>query len=354
MKKIIAGFFLFVLFGLLLISFGCLSGGEGNDNLPASLKEQPIEADTMRNWSIISFVPNHAIVDGKEIYYYLPNKEKVIYYYHGTQGSAEGLIGGIDWLHFMKTAVERGYGIVVIESEDRESGKYNVTQDPKTNVDIVYIKKIDDLLKKNGLITDATKHYGLGMSRGASFVTYVGAVFNYKAVAPYNAPGLAGLFAKEEYKTPTFFNMSENDTRVPNEEYLPNYNILKNKGVPTVLMENYEQVVTKDLFMRVPGVTLEESAQVFDAFVANGYITSEGVFTDKLKGREYNPDYTDEDYQRLRVEELKELQPVLDSLSPQLAAKAKDLINPFKVALAYHEFHSGFVNETIDFFDAQN
>jgi len=327
---------------ILVLALSILSGCINRRSAPS---ENGFEKDPLlkRNWAIIPFTPQFTSINGLEVYYYVPQNAKgMIFFYHGTGGNAQSFFVHVETLYFAKEAVARGYGVVSTESKDRKGGMYVVTKNPSKNVDIKQWTDTENFLKKEGLLKSEMKRFGVGMSRGASFVSYAGAVLNYDAVAMYNAPGLPGLFSKPEYQIPTLLHMSENDQKVLNEDFLPNFNLLKDKGIRTLLLEKKAEVLMPDRFMRIPGVTLEQSEVMFDRFVTAGYVDSQGVDTGKLSS------IISGDRGELVASENVI---IFGGLSEEYDLHKIDFIDQIRVVLADHAFHAGYSKETLDFFE---
>ena len=151
------------------------------------------------------------VIDNLDTYYQIPpNAKGVIYFYHGTGGSAGSSANQVETEIFEKAALARGYGLVFLESTNRTSKQWTATTDPTVSPDIQHIERVRSYLRSVGLSAQIPE-YGLGMSNGGGFVPYAGYYFKYRSVAIYCAAGYLTVFQKADYTIPTFFMVAEHD-----------------------------------------------------------------------------------------------------------------------------------------------
>jgi hypothetical protein len=180
----------------------------------------------------------------RDVYYYFPqNMKGVIYFFHWTNGAAEGWIESSERFEMVKDMIARGYGVIIPNSEERERKKsgmpnWDIEQDGvarfvhqyqnvqpamaltptqledyiKHQYDIYALRRIHNYFVNQNKMNDDVCEFGIGFSAGAGFAPVAGYKLGYKAVACIGNAGHGGLFLNaSDYIVPTIFSYGVND-----------------------------------------------------------------------------------------------------------------------------------------------
>jgi predicted alpha/beta-hydrolase family hydrolase len=158
----------------------------------------------------------------------------VLYFFHGGGGSSKSFSESTAGNAVAVDAIQRGYGVVFLESDNRWTGKWKPTADPMTCPDRVNIGVARTRFEIRGSL-GSRKELALGMSNGGGFAPYASHSFNWEAVAVYCATGYPELLSDPDYDTPTIFFPGEIDTTVPLAEVQASHAILLGRSIPTDL-----------------------------------------------------------------------------------------------------------------------
>ncbi|MBI4061968.1 MAG: hypothetical protein HY403_11125 [Elusimicrobia bacterium] len=278
----------------------------------------------------VSLQLSNVVIDGLDTYYQVPPSARgVIYFFHGTGGSAVNMSSNTEMRILAASALAQSHALVFLESTDRTAKQWTPTANPATNPDILHITAVRDYLRTSAGVSAQWPEYGVGMSNGGGYVPYAGYHFSYDAVAIYCAAGYDQVLQLADYAVPTFFMQAQNDTIVNNADIQTNYNLLVGKGVTTVLYTNNEEALTQERFTRIPGITTAESQGLFNSLIATGFIDADGAFLQSPRAV------------------------ALGDVGVQYAAEFSDIKDQLYAVYAEHTFTSEFASQNLSFFSAQ-
>jgi hypothetical protein len=220
------------------------------------------------------------------VYYYFPsNPIGIIYLFHGTGGSAQNFILGVENRSFTNAAIAQGYAIVSMNAEevtlnrdiDGDGGIRFMTQpiDTINNVDYRNIKKITLEFINRGLLTSNTPRYSVGMSAGSNFSAAISAIWNFTGVGYCSRAQNTGF---EQRLSPFAFRLARYDDNdsynypVGLQQAMANAALLKARGIRNDLIENDRQPIYPQRFARVPGITLENSIKIYNELKSNNQL----------------------------------------------------------------------------------
>jgi dienelactone hydrolase len=170
-------------------------------------------------------------VNGTEMLSYFPPDPKgVVYFFHGTGGSARKFSHNAGDL--AQEVVKRGYAIVFLSSSGR---RWKPAADPQQSADIATVAQARALLRSRGQLGKGTNEYAVGLSSGGGFASYAAEIFNFDAVAIYSAKGYDGFLEKPSYDRPTIFFPGDADSMIPLDRVQANADILRQRGIPVAV-----------------------------------------------------------------------------------------------------------------------
>jgi len=242
-----------------------------------------------------------------KVYHSIPENPKgVIYFFHGGGGS------GLIWLllveqpFLLNEAIDRGYGIITMDSNNRNGNRWDVGMDTNGNIvgqndsyDTEHVWMVHQNMLDNGKYDEDTPLFAVGFSNGGAFTSRLGLrassyfidnepdlphvnhLVPFSAVAIY---GALGSYAKAaEYNVPTIFNVGINDNKVPpypnmtwhpDWPYAPGNTVvfthqkLIASGVETEFNVKPEETVNPFMFALVPGIDSSGSSVIYDSLKA--------------------------------------------------------------------------------------
>lgn len=293
----------------------------------------------------------------KTVRYHFPdNMKAVVLINHGTGGSSN-FIEKTETFSLALGLVNAGYGVIATEAEEVVAGDLNgddkirwngrITED---NVDFQNLQILFSGMITQGLIPEDTPKFVLGMSAGGSFSHSLGTLsasalastypqLKFNAAISYCADASSSGSAKFSLTPSAWFLCGgENNSQVSNEEALQNEEEMRNRGIDTKIEISPITPLYKERFMRISGVTLEQSTGISNEFKAAGFLDESKYFnTDSQTILNYlNTPANDESF------------PTLHSLGGNQKLGA---LSQIKVMLGEHSMHSYFIQSNIDFFD---
>lgn len=276
-----------------------------------------------RNWSLIGWTnsdivpmsgyqttrPSIATVGGRSLIYYAPrgiNTNKLVWLFHETGGSARSWFTDYEKLKYVKKLTDAGYAVAAFESYNRISRKWAVTSNPRSNREIIDLLACQDFLAQVGILKRictavtsvnpqtgettisqtcawTTPQYGVGMSSGASLLSYAAKALSITKIALHNASGVSQIIRNADYAADTLWMMSANDIAVSTAEAVANYNYLLTNR-PTLDASLFTQVgskVTSAIFDDIPNVGTSISSDIIAGLITGGFINSDGTLTTK-------------------------------------------------------------------------
>lgn len=205
-------------------------------------------------------------------YYFPPNPVGVIFHFHGSGGSANGLFQSTEQRVFAADAVADGYAVVTLSSEDRVNRQWNPAL-PPNNPDIVNVQTAINTLTQRGLITAGMPIYATGISNGGAFAPRVSLALNFRGTAIYIASGTANIMTQTT--VPTIWCLNQNDTGIGQsgiQQSLSNYDNLIGRGIRAQHNILMPSPVYPERFWRVPGLTASDSVTIYNSLKANGIL----------------------------------------------------------------------------------
>ena len=222
-------------------------------------------------------------------YYFPPNPIGIVYLFHGTGGSAENFIYGVENRSFTNAAIARGYAVVSMDAEevtlnqdiDGDGGRRFMTYpiDTINNVDYRNIKKITLEFINRGWITASTPRFSIGMSAGAVFSAATSAIWNFTGVGYCAKAQNTGFNVR---LSPFAFRLSRYDDNasynypVGLQQAMANVAELESRGICNDLYENDRQPIYPERFARATGISVANSILIFDELVVNNQIDTNG------------------------------------------------------------------------------
>ncbi len=245
-----------------------------------------------------------------DVYYHIPaNPIGIIYFFHGSGGSARlwFVKTRVEQPLLMREAVSRGFGVVSMESNNRNGKVWdnNAELDStalqvQDNVDTEHVWRVhaDSMLAKNRYSADLPL-FAVGFSNGGAFTNMlalrastfylthqdsmpdISHIIPFRAVAIY---GAVGRFTKSmAYDLPTIFNLGINDNKAPAYPNMTNHpdwpyppessveashNLLMARGVASEFNVKPEETLQPYRFARIPGIDTTGSRMIYDALKA--------------------------------------------------------------------------------------
>ena len=222
-------------------------------------------------------------------YYFPPNPIGIVYLFHGTGGSAENFIYGVENRSFTNASIARGYAIVSMDAEevtlnqdiDGDGGRRFMTQpiDTISNVDYRNIKKITIEFINRGWITAGTPRFSIGMSAGSNFSAATSYIWNFIGVGYCSRAQNTGFDVR---LSPFAYRLSRYDDNpsynypVGLQQALANVALLDTRGICNDLYENDRQPIYPERFARVPGISVANSILMYNELVVNNQIDANG------------------------------------------------------------------------------
>ncbi len=224
----------------------------------------------------------------KNVYSYFPTNQKgVIYFFHGTNGSAGNIINSEETRSFINAAISNSYGIIVTESEEtslnvdlNNDGMLRWKSFPMDTIngtDYLNIRILKDTFQLRGNILHSTPIFTVGVSNGGAFSAAVSQAYNFKAGVSYIASSVMPLF--EVHENPFAFRMALYDDHEEvgsegNYQAWQHDSILDARGI----CHDYEiydkQPLYPQRFARIAGISTLVSQDIFNELLENGDLNS--------------------------------------------------------------------------------
>jgi hypothetical protein len=222
-------------------------------------------------------------------YYFPPNPIGIVYLFHGTGGSAENFIYGVENRSFTNAAIARGYAVVSMDAEevtlnqdiDGDGGRRFMTQpiDTINNVDYRNIKKITIEFINRGWITAGTPRFSIGMSAGSNFSAATSYIWNFTGVGYCSRAQNTGFDLRTSpfaYRLARYDDNPSYNYPVGLQQALANVALLDTRGICNDLYENDRQPIYPERFARVPGISVANSILIYNELVVNNQIDANG------------------------------------------------------------------------------
>lgn len=235
----------------------------------------------------LSFDTIKAVNLVKPVYYAFPPGYKgVIYFLHGTGGTANVIVNGLETSHFARKALHNGFALIVTEAEEATL-QQDLDGDDKlrwktfpynlTNIDMANIKAITDTFVARSLMTTATPRYAAGISNGGFQAHSLAATLGFQGAVSYIGQGNPGLF--NTTTVPTLWIMNQNDGNdgvgaAGNQAAYDNYLKLTSRGICSAYVLHPWHPLYPERYMRA-GFSQSLSNALFDELKNNGLLDNQ-------------------------------------------------------------------------------
>lgn len=279
----------------------------------------------------------------------------LVFLLHGTGGSAK-MIEKAEERYLALSAVDRGYAVLATEAEEVVAGDQNADEkirwNPalvKDNVDFANLDWLVGWLRQEGKIGAGAPLYVIGMSNGGAMALSLGAVGGSNVATDFPNLRFEGavsvcangrLTSAQLTTTPTAWLLCANDDndQVSNDDARANSDVLRERGIPTLVDEHPASPLYDQRFMRVPGVDEATSAALAEGLRGGGFVGPDGLFvvsTDEMQAQvQSDPDA------------FSELMSMGDALP--------EVVNQIRVMQAEHQFYSDWAARALDFLEGKS
>ncbi len=283
----------------------------------------------------------------KNVYYCFPqNLKGIIYFFHGTGGSASGWVDKVENRSLVNAAVADTFGVIITEAEEitlntdlNGDGKLRwltFPLDTINGIDYLNIKILTDTFVNRGYISHSIPKYSVGMSNGGSFSAAISYAYHYKAGISYCASSVQPIFIARN--NPFAFRMAKYDDNAEvgptgNYQAWQNDSILKSRSICHDYQLHDRQPIYPQRFARIQGVSLATSQLIFNELLLNNQIDANGYAIQAdtiLSNYQSNPT----------------AYPTLSSLTSD---QKLDVLTQLSVSNAEHNFYSDLNHETLSF-----
>lgn len=206
-------------------------------------------------------------------YYFPPNATAVIFHFHGSGGSANGLFQSFEQTIFAREAVAEGYAVVALSSVDRVNRQWNPSNQLNSNPDMQNVQTAINTFIQRGLMTASTPVFASGVSNGGGFAPRVSAALNFRGTAIYIASGTVNVMSATT--VPTIWCLMQNDQTIGAsgiQQARDNYANLLSRSIRAEFNVNPPSPVYAERFWRIPGLTESDSQTIYNSLKANGIL----------------------------------------------------------------------------------
>jgi dienelactone hydrolase len=227
----------------------------------------------------------------KPVYYALPPiRVGVIWFLHGSNGSAESLFNGVEAGHFARKALSAGYGVIITEAEESTlrfdtdgdgALRWVAHQYHTNNVDIANVLRLAENLAARGLLETNETQMAVGVSNGGAFAQTLAAVLDFSVAVSYVGAGRSALYDGKTPDTdcPTLWIMAENDSNDSvgpegNARALSHYTSLAVRVESAAFLWHRRYPLHPDRFMRC-GLSEADSRAAHQELLTNGLLDSD-------------------------------------------------------------------------------
>lgn len=156
---------------------------------------------------------------GVDVVSHVPDDARgVVYVFHGTGGSAEGLADTTEAIAIFNAFIEADLGFFLMESVDRSRAQYEHDLAPASNPDWQNLSGLREALIDEGVLADDLPSFTWGYSAGGSFSSYaaqagVEAGWPIRGAIYHNSGGRNGHW-RGRPDVPALFVTTEHDVKV--------------------------------------------------------------------------------------------------------------------------------------------
>ncbi|MBK8147805.1 MAG: hypothetical protein IPK58_06190 [Acidobacteria bacterium] len=262
-------------------------------------------------------------------YFFPANPVGVVFHFHGSGGSMNGLFSSSEQTIFARELVAEGYAVVSMNSSDRVNAQWN-TSLPPNNPDVINVEAAIASFISRGLITNQTPVFASGISNGGAFAPRVSLFLGFRGTAVYIATSNATIM--QNTTAATIWCIMQNDsTLAPGsvQEALNNYNVLRSRGIRAEYNVLRPSPVFPERFRRIPGLNTADSINIYNALKNNGFLDSR----DLLRQNPISSGW----------------QAVVPA---QYNGNLPDILDQLKVCYTEHQFFSDYNRRVISFFNS--
>jgi hypothetical protein len=205
--------------------------------------------------------------------YFFPEKHKgVVLIVHTFESQPLNLLRSVELQTFARDLVAAGYGIVVLQGNDRARKTWDLHPNAK-NADVQHGRSVVESLTRRGRIAAAEPLYAVGIGGGGNFVTRLAFFLGCRAEAVFLAAGSPPARSQ----VPTIWLMAQNDEKTKVAKSgdplaLDHYGRLRERGVPARYNINDPSPVYPLRFARIPGIDAAASLAIYRALKENGLL----------------------------------------------------------------------------------
>lgn len=280
-----------------------------------------------------------------------PNPRGLVLILHGT-GGLSSFIEATETRSFALKAISKGYAVLAPEAEEVAAGdldgngkiQWNIALNT-SNTDFRALDALLGSLVSTNVIPAGLPYYVVGMSNGGSMAISLGAVsaasgatfpnLRFKAVIDYCAQG--SINAANISTTPSAFFLCGNDDNdeVNNAQAQANSQTLIGRGIPSVAALHPATPLYDQRFIRVSGITANQSRAIANELRNAGFVNANGFFNTPTPTISNAVSTAPASY------------PTISALT---SAQQRDLVNQIRAMQAEHQFFSDWASRSLRWF----
>jgi hypothetical protein len=215
------------------------------------------------------------------MWYHVPaNPRAILVLFHGGGGDASNWFDNPENASFVTDAVAAGFGVLSLSSSNRKGKVWELAPMSAANADVRNVYDALATLTSAGLITPATPRVAVGASNGGRFSVRIATLMSWSVIVNYVSQGDPDSLMRT-LTIPTRFVMMRNDTQaLVNWQDAQTYSqLMASRGVSTEFELCDASPLYPERFARIPGIDVNGSTQIYDAFRVAGLIDAAGYFT---------------------------------------------------------------------------
>lgn len=276
---------------------GCLfrRGGPGPEPLPI-----PADSPLKPTWDAAG---------GSEYVYQIPkNSDGVIFFFHGLGGGAVDWVGRVEPRILLEEALNAGYGVVAIDSSNRNRKMWTKPSPLLGNPDVDVFRAVVAELEENGKMNKKTPRFAVGISNGGAWVSVLSSFEKFSGVAILSARGQPEYLDDLGPETAVLFSYGVNDHLIPANEIEPNIDLVRRQQCPTKTIVIEKTAMNRQQFARIPGIGTNGSREIYAALEGVGVINKNGMVVVNPMDRERYSSAIPSKYRTYRIHIFDQLQ----------------------------------------------
>jgi hypothetical protein len=204
----------------------------------------------------------------------------LLFVFHGTGGGGGGVVDTAEMTWLLNHMVEANVGFFAPDSINRADGLFDTGSNTSSNPDWQFLTAARDNLVTTGLITADLPLFTLGFSAGGGFANYVGhaglrAGWPVRGALFHNTLGRSNEFG-DPPDVPCMWMAAEFDERVSYDGMESNYQEHLADGFADIWAPHFESRLYPTRFVRSGSLTENQSRDVWQLAVDNGYFDDRG------------------------------------------------------------------------------